>query len=229
MLKISIIDCAINQTAHACFNQLVDHFEHKFHYHHPPKQGMVSLNSENQGDAYIVLGSASHLEDNLLWHKELADFCLKKLKEGVPILGICFGHQLIGDKLGARVIRNPGNKSFHGSRELKMIKADWGFKEQDCYRVLTAHSFCIDPLSIEQAQLNILATSDECAVDIIAHKQYPFLGVQGHPEGSDIFINNDIAPAGAILKSEVKEAAQADGLRIIERFISKSEMLKRRS
>lgn len=227
MLTISVIDCAIKQASHGCFNQLVDTFEHKFRYHHPPAQGMNSLLKEDDAQAYIVFGSASNVGDNLGWHEELANFCLQKLNKQIPILGICFGHQLLGNKLGWPVQRNKDNRSFYGTRKIEIHQDAWGMKKGDRFHIFTAHSYCLKQVKGSDQKLSLIASTEECPVDIIAHHDLPFLGIQGHPEASSSFVENEIEENSEKLSLEETSRARKSGLEFINYFILNSEKLAR--
>lgn len=60
-----------------------------------------------QGDAWIITGSASSVTDRTDWILNLEEIIRKGQKRGIPMLGICFGHQVIASALGGKVIRNP--------------------------------------------------------------------------------------------------------------------------
>ena len=72
-------------------------------FHIPSMYGMDSLKKDQAVSKYICLGSASNICDNLPWHKELTDFITFKLKEGIPVLGIWFSHQLFAYTFGSKV------------------------------------------------------------------------------------------------------------------------------
>jgi len=58
-------------------------------------------------DAYISMGGPMSANDNLPWLKREMDILERAAAEGIPVLGVCLGSQLIARALGARVFRNP--------------------------------------------------------------------------------------------------------------------------
>lgn len=72
-------------------------------------------------DGWIITGSASSVIDNLEWMKLLKDKIVYAHKNRIPVLGICFGHQIISSALGGNVIHNPKGWEL-GSYKLKLNK-----------------------------------------------------------------------------------------------------------
>ncbi len=58
-------------------------------------------------EAVIVTGSAAGVYDYLEWMEPLRNFIRKAHNANLPMLGICFGHQVIADALGGEVIKSP--------------------------------------------------------------------------------------------------------------------------
>lgn len=58
-------------------------------------------------EAVIVTGSAAGVYDDLEWMEHLRVFIRKAHDANLPMLGICFGHQIIADALGGKVIKSP--------------------------------------------------------------------------------------------------------------------------
>ena len=55
----------------------------------------------------VITGSAAGVNDGLSWVDGLVAFVREAVAQDVPVLGVCFGHQLIGEALGGRVEKNP--------------------------------------------------------------------------------------------------------------------------
>ena len=106
---------------------------------------------------------------------------LIKLANGrYPILGVCLGHQAIGQVYGARIVRAP--EPMHGklSRIHHTGKSVFRGLNND-FLATRYHSLTIDPPSMPAA-LEVTATSDDGVIQGVMHKTHPVHGVQFHPE-----------------------------------------------
>ncbi|MFA6988500.1 MAG: aminodeoxychorismate/anthranilate synthase component II [Candidatus Gastranaerophilaceae bacterium] len=100
-----------------------------------------------------------------------------------PILGVCLGHQCIGEVFGAKVVRAP--YLMHGKVSNIIYKEDEPlFKEMPFPFVATRyHSLIIDKDSLKETPLEIIAWTSDNLVMAVRHKVYKnLLGVQFHPE-----------------------------------------------
>jgi anthranilate synthase component 2 len=98
----------------------------------------------------------------------------------VPVLGVCLGHQSVGQALGAKVVGAP--ECMHG--KLSEIHHDSTGLFKDLPNPLTAtryHSLILDRDSVPEC-FDITAETEDGIVMGIAHKEMPLFGVQFHPE-----------------------------------------------
>ena len=98
----------------------------------------------------------------------------------VPIMGICLGHQAIGQAFGAAVVRAPS--PVHG--KLSEIRHQGGgvFRGINApFQATRYHSLVVERASMPQ-ELEVNAETDQGLVMGVAHKDLPTHGVQFHPE-----------------------------------------------
>lgn len=98
----------------------------------------------------------------------------------VPILGVCLGHQCIGEVFGGKVIR--AKRLMHGkTSQIFHDKKDL-FKNIDNPFVATRyHSLLVERQSLPKG-LTVTAQTKEKEIMGLTHKKYPIYGVQFHPE-----------------------------------------------
>jgi len=101
----------------------------------------------------------------------------------VPILGVCLGHQAIGEAYGGRVIRAPRGV-MHGKTSRICHDGTGLFTEVPSpLTVMRYHSLVVEYTSLP-ACLEITATAEDDPLEIHAmrHREHPVWGVQFHPE-----------------------------------------------
>lgn len=102
------------------------------------------------------------------------------IEHGVPVLGVCLGHQVIAEALGARVTVAP--ELFHGVTSPVIHDGSMLFAGIPSPFVANRyHSLSVEPDSIPES-LEITARTDSGIVMGIAHREAPLWGVQFHPE-----------------------------------------------
>jgi len=112
-----------------------------------------------------------------------AGICLDLIKDAaptIPILGVCLGHQAIGDAFGGKVIRAPA--LVHGKL------SDIRHQGQSLFRGINGpfkatryHSLVVERPSLPR-DLTITAETDDGLIMGLAHNELPVHGVQFHPE-----------------------------------------------
>jgi GMP synthase (glutamine-hydrolysing) len=68
----------------------------------------------------VVTGSAAFVSDREPWSERTADWLAQAVHAGTPVLGICYGHQLLAQGLGGRVGRNPRGREI-GTVEVDLL------------------------------------------------------------------------------------------------------------
>ncbi|HWL12009.1 MAG TPA: aminodeoxychorismate/anthranilate synthase component II [Ureibacillus sp.] len=106
---------------------------------------------------------------------------VKELYKEFPILGICLGHQSIGEAFGGNIIR--AESIMHGKLSRLNYQNKGMFESLEGeIEVMRYHSLIIEPASLHQ-DLEVIATSqDDSEIMAIQHKEFPVFGLQFHPE-----------------------------------------------
>ena len=105
---------------------------------------------------------------------------VKKLYKKIPILGVCLGHQIIGQVFGCKIVQ--AKKLMHGKTS-KIRSLDLGIlkKLPKNFEATRYDSLIIDKKSLSK-DLMITAYSEDLVIMGIMHKKYNVHGVQFHPE-----------------------------------------------
>lgn len=106
---------------------------------------------------------------------------IRHFSNKVPILGVCLGHQAIGQVFGGEVIR--ANKPMHGkTSDIKHDGTGLFTHLPNPLTVTRYHSLVIDPNLPASTPLRIQSGSQEGDIMAVFHKDFPIFGVQFHPE-----------------------------------------------
>ena len=105
---------------------------------------------------------------------------VKSLYKKIPILGVCLGHQIIGQVFGSKIIQ--AKKLMHGKTS-KIISKKTGVLENlpKTFEATRYHSLIIDKKSLSK-DLEITAETKDGLIMGVRHKKYNVHGVQFHPE-----------------------------------------------
>jgi anthranilate synthase component II len=111
-----------------------------------------------------------------------AGICLELVKRAgsVPILGVCLGHQAIGQALGGRVVRAP--VPMHGKVSRIRHGGSGVFAGlANPFHATRYHSLIVDRAGLPPA-LAVTAETEDGIIMGVAHRERPLHGVQFHPE-----------------------------------------------
>ena len=105
---------------------------------------------------------------------------VKSLYKKIPILGVCLGHQIIGQVFGSKIVQ--AKKLMHGKTS-KIISKKLGILKNlpKSFEATRYHSLIIDKKTLSK-HLEITAESKDGLVMGVQHKKYNVHGVQFHPE-----------------------------------------------
>lgn len=105
---------------------------------------------------------------------------IKYFYNKIPILGVCLGHQCIGEVFNSKVIKAPDY--IHGKTSIiKHHEKDLFKTIKNNIQVARYHSLAIDPDEIS-SELEITSQTIQGEIMSIRHRDYPVFGVQFHPE-----------------------------------------------
>ena len=105
---------------------------------------------------------------------------LKSLHKEMPFLGVCLGHQIIGQVFGSKIIQ--ANKLMHGKiSKIKSKKIGILKNLPKTFGATRYHSLIIDKKTLSDS-LEITAETEDRLIMGVQHKVYNIHGVQFHPE-----------------------------------------------
>jgi anthranilate synthase component II len=112
-----------------------------------------------------------------------AGICLELIvaaADKIPLLGVCLGHQAIGDAFGGRVVRAP--TPVHGKlSEIHHSGAGIFHGINASFKATRYHSLVVERASLPD-ELTVTADTDDGLIMGLAHTRLPVHGVQFHPE-----------------------------------------------
>ena len=118
---------------------------------------------------------------------------IRRLGSRIPLLGVCLGHQCIGEVYGGKVVR--AGRLMHGKTSPIQHDGKGVFaKLPNPFEATRYHSLIVEKESVPSC-LQVSAETAEGEIMGLRHKEYPVHGVQFHPEsilskeGKDLLAN----------------------------------------
>ena len=143
----------------------------------------VRRNDAVSADEALSLGTEGIVISPGPCDPDRAGICLEVMEKAagrLPVLGVCLGHQCIGQAFGAKVVLAP--KLMHGKiSEITHNATGVLAAIPSPFKATRYHSLTLEPGSLPDC-LEITAESDDGVIQGIAHRDLPLHGVQFHPE-----------------------------------------------
>jgi GMP synthase-like glutamine amidotransferase len=131
--------------------------------------GGERLPAAGEYDGVVVSGSEAGVYDDTAWMAPLRRFLLEARAAGKPVLGICFGHQLMADTYGGKAERAPGGYAAGAAR------FDWQGEKFDAFVLHGDQVTEVPPGAV------VTCAAPHCPVGGLAY-DFPAMSFQFHPE-----------------------------------------------
>jgi GMP synthase-like glutamine amidotransferase len=140
-------------------------------------------------DGWIITGSRHGVYDDLPWIAPFKEFLCACVAAGVPLVGVCFGHQILAEALGGKVEKSAKGWGVGVHKYDVVRKPGWMKDASDSFSVRALHQ---DQIVTLPPQATVLASSDFCEYAALAYgnPEAPFaISVQPHPEFSADYVD----------------------------------------
>lgn len=150
-------------------------------------------------DAIIVTGSAASVTERATWMLRTESWLRARIDEGVAVLGICFGHQMLAQALGGRVVKNAAGREIGTVKAMRCDDDDPIFRGLP--RDISVNATHVDTVQDLPAGARILASTklERHAAFALKHNVW---GVQFHPEIDGDIMRGYVEARQHVLRSE---------------------------
>jgi GMP synthase-like glutamine amidotransferase len=168
-----------------------------------------------QADAWLVTGSRHGVYDGLPWIEPLKGFLRDCIDARVPVVGICFGHQILAEALGGRAVKSDRGWGL-GVQEYDVVPGApaWLGALPEHFAMRALHQ---DQVVELPPNAHVLAHSAHCDFAAVAYgdpERPEAISLQPHPEFGPEFMDELLAlRAGTTFATELADEARASLVR----------------
>ncbi|MBC62315.1 MAG: hypothetical protein CMP11_07650 [Zetaproteobacteria bacterium] len=190
--EVFCVDPALNFLEVDAFNNLLSIGLNKVSYHLPAILGMESIYSRQEKvnlKGVIIFGSHCSVNDTLSWQNPFHLWVEDVIRKKIPVLGLCYGHQLINSILGSEVkLLKQDGEVFKGFKKVKVSHSSRlkSLTEYDGYLV-ASHKEEVKKIT---SGVKPFLHASEVLFEGIYHEKLPLWGLQSHPEATWQFCQN---------------------------------------
>ena len=210
--RVGVLECDhVGERRRSIAGDYVDMFRTLFAAHVPGIElvpydvvGGAPLPAVDACDGWLVGGSRHSVGDDLAWIGPLAGFVRAAHASAAPLVGVCFGHQLIAHALGGRVERAPGG--WGAGIEQVTVTAEAGWMRPPAAR-LALHFMHQDQVVAVPPGARALGRAAHCPIAI--QQAGTLVGIQAHPEFTPAYTDSLLAARVAAIGDAEVAAARA--------------------
>ena len=175
-------------------------------HQYPHTQPLETLTQRDPGDlaGVIILGGGASPLTSSSWRDRLIEWLTAPdgpMQKRLPMLGICYGHQLLGYLAGGQIINLWEGEAVKGIRDVTFCEPTLGLIDQRAYPLIVSHREGLTSppqgwkeLTRPTKLTGPCGTLKVRAVEVMKHEQLPWWGFQAHIDATDEFIIQNQIP-----------------------------------
>jgi GMP synthase-like glutamine amidotransferase len=158
-------------------------------------------------DGWLISGSRYGVYDELDWMAPLQDFIRELAQAGLPLIGVCFGHQIVAAALGGKVVKSDRGWGV-GAHSYRVDKTYSWMRER--VSSLALYAFHQDQVVTCPPSAEVFLSSDFCPYAGLSYGD-SIISVQAHPEFEEAYEHALLEMfAGNVIPADLAQRALAD-------------------
>lgn len=158
--------------------------------------------SVEECDGWVTTGSRRSVYEEEAWIDRFGELVRDVARSDRPLVGVCFGHQMIAHALGGKVTR--AEEGWGVGIKTVEVPDPPGWLGRSRYRILNSHA---DQIIDPPPAARVVGSNDHCPVSLMTLGE-TVVGIQGHPEFPVEYCEALIrARRGSLIPEDVADAA----------------------